>query len=193
MNADEPRDRKILAETRYLRLIQEGPWTYAQRPSVMGAIGIIAVTDADRIILVEQYRIPVGRRVIELPAGLVGDTPEHAGESLQAAAARELLEETGYEAAGFDVLVEAASSAGLTDECVHLLLARGLRRVAEGGGAGSEQIRVHEVACEELPAFLAQQQAAGLLTDFRVYAAMYFLSPSGQSRQAPRDRHTGPA
>ena len=176
MAANPSPARSILAETRYLRLVQEGHWTYAQRPNVTGAIGIIAVTDDDRIVLAEQYRIPVGRRVLELPAGLVGDDPAQPKETLEAAAERELLEETGYRAAEIRVLVEAASSAGLTDECVHLLLARGLERVGPGGGEGSEQIQVHEIPRADLPDWLVGQQRAGLLVDFRVFAALFFLS-----------------
>lgn len=184
MTEPNSHDRRILAETRYLRLVQEGHWTYAQRPNVTGAIGIVAVTNDDRLLLVEQYRIPVARRVIELPAGLVGDASEHAAESLEDATRRELLEETGYQADAVRVLLWAASSAGLTDECVHLMWAGGLQRVSPGGGHGGEQIVVHEVPCRDLPDWLQRQQAAGMLVDFRVYAALYFLQLGRSGRLA---------
>ncbi len=76
----------VLAETKYLRLIQEGHWTYAQRPNVTGAIAVAAVTSDDQLLLVDQYRIPVQQRVIELPAGLVGDEPGQETETWEQAA-----------------------------------------------------------------------------------------------------------
>jgi ADP-ribose pyrophosphatase len=132
MNNELPAE--VLAETRYLRLIQDGRWTYAQRPNASAAVAIAAVTAEGRLLLVDQYRIPVKGRVIELPAGLVGDEAGHEQESLEDAARRELLEEAGFQAQRMQVLTAAVSSAGLTDEAVHLMHATGLARVGEGGG-----------------------------------------------------------
>lgn len=165
----------ILAETKYLRLIQEGHWTYAQRPNTTGAIAVVAVTDDDHLLLIEQYRIPVDTSVIELPAGLVGDEPGCNSETLEEAAHRELLEETGYEARGFEILMEGASSAGLTDERVHLLVARNVIRVAAGGGDELEDITVHRVPIADVATWIHRQRTAGKLIDFKVLAGMLLL------------------
>ena len=58
-------------EGRFLRVIQEGRWEYADRVKTSGAVAIVAVTEDARLVLTEQYRIPMGKRVIELPAGSV--------------------------------------------------------------------------------------------------------------------------
>jgi ADP-ribose pyrophosphatase len=166
----------VLAETRFLRLVQDGHWTYAQRPHVNGAIAMLAVTPHREMLLVEQYRIPVRGPVIELPAGLVGDLDGQEHETLLEAEHRELLEEVGYRAGRMDVLTDAVSSAGLTDESVHLLWARDLIREHEGGGDGSEQITVHHVACDAVHDWLRAQQRQGKRVDYKVFAALYFLS-----------------
>ena len=67
---------KVLASGKYLRLLAQGHWEFAERVNATGAVVIVALTDEGRLLLVEQYRIPVGCPVIELPAGLVGDVPE---------------------------------------------------------------------------------------------------------------------
>jgi ADP-ribose pyrophosphatase len=169
---------EVLAETRYLRLIQDGRWTYAQRPNVTGAVAIAAVTSEGKLLLVDQYRIPVKGRVIELPAGLVGDEAGQENETLEQAAHRELLEEVGYLAEHISVLTSAVSSAGLTDEAVHLMHATGLTRSGEGGGDAAEDIVVHQVPLAEVPMWLTSRQAAGWLVDFKVYAALFFLLES---------------
>ena len=90
---------RVLAEGRWLRLIDDGGWEYAERTGSRGVAVIVAVTDAAELLLVEQYRHAVKARVIEPPAGLVGDLAGHADEDASAAARRELREETGIEAA----------------------------------------------------------------------------------------------
>lgn len=175
-DADGP---KILAETKFLRLVQHGHWTYAQRPNTTGAIAIVAVTSDRRLILVEQHRIPVGVPVIELPAGLVGDTDEFADESLIDAAARELDEETGYRADTWEILTHGVSSGGLSDESIHLLLATQLERVGPGGGTDAESILVHQIPLAEVANWIQQQQAIGKQVDFKVYAGLFFASQRG--------------
>jgi ADP-ribose pyrophosphatase len=172
----KPSRADVLAQTAYLRLMQEGHWTYAQRPNVTGAIAVAAVTDDGQLLLVDQYRIPVHGRVIELPAGLVGDEAGRERETLEQAAERELEEEAGYRAERWQVLTCAVSSAGLTDEAVHLLLATGLTRVGDGGGRGQEDILVHHVPLREVRSWLDLQQHQGWRVDYKVYAALYFLA-----------------
>lgn len=90
-----------------------------------GAVAVVAIDDEDRIVLIEQYRHPLGRRLLELPAGLL-DEP---GEDPVDAVGRELTEETGLAAESFSVLVDVAASPGFTDETVRIFLAEGLSEV----------------------------------------------------------------
>jgi ADP-ribose pyrophosphatase len=92
-----------------------------------GAVGIIALDDEERVLLVRQYRHPVRQRLWEPPAGLL-DEP---AEDPLVTARRELFEETHHEAARWDVLVDAFTSPGMTDEAIRIYLARDVRP-AEG-------------------------------------------------------------
>ena len=128
--------KRTIAEGRFTRYVTMDGWEYVERKNVSGIVGIVAVTDDKKWILVEQFRKPVGGRVIELPAGLAGDAPGQEDEPLQEAAQRELVEETGYEAGGFEFLTEGPISAGITDEILTFYLATELKKVSDGGGAG---------------------------------------------------------
>jgi 8-oxo-dGTP pyrophosphatase MutT (NUDIX family) len=95
-----------------------------------GAVGIVALDGpegSERVLTVRQYRHPVRRRLVELPAGLLDKQDEPAVD----AAARELVEETGHEAARWDVLVDALNSPGMANEAIRVYLARDLRRVEQ--------------------------------------------------------------
>src|SRR5438093_387640 len=124
----EARDQ-ILCEGKHLRFLKRGGWEMVTRKDVTGIVGIVAVTDNDRLVLVEQFRPPLGKRVIEIPAGLAGDVAGHENEELLLAAKRELREETGYEAAQWRMAAEGATSAGLCDEIVTLFVAGKLKKV----------------------------------------------------------------
>jgi ADP-ribose pyrophosphatase len=165
-----------LFSSRWLILQQRGHWEFVRRPHANAAVGILAITDEQNVVLVEQFRIPVQMPVIEIPAGLVGDEPEFADESLADTAARELLEETGYRASTIRPLLSSPTSAGMTSEFTHLFLATGLRREHDGGGIGSESIRVHEVPLSSLPAWLTEQQQLGKAVDFKIHAALFSLN-----------------
>jgi nicotinamidase/pyrazinamidase len=165
---------EVLASGRFIRLLKRGRWEYVDRINASGAAIIAAVTPENRLLLLDQFRVPLGRRVIEMPAGLVGDEDD-AHEHFAEAARRELLEETGYEA---DEMIEVAHgppTAGMATELVTLFVARGLRRVHAGGGTEHEDIRVHEVPLEQVPAWLKERAAEGMLIDPKVYAGLYFL------------------
>lgn len=175
---NESRDEVVvLAEGKYLRLLSENGWEYVVRPNASGVVVMVAITDDRRLILVEQFRTAVHRRVIELPAGLVGDTAEGSGESLLVAARRELLEETGYEAAEMLRLAQGPVAVGLASEVVTFFQAVGLRRVGPGGGDASESIVVHEVELGALGPWLAAQEAAGASIDPKLYAGLYLIQP----------------
>lgn len=166
---------ETLYEGRFLRLIDSNGWEYVDRIGTTGVVMIAAVTDSRHLILVEQFRPPIGRRVIEMPAGLAGDLPESADELLTEAARRELLEETGYQAGRLLRLTEGPPSAGLGTEVVTFFLAEDLSRVGPGGGDASEDIVVHEVPLDEVHDWLEAQTRRGAVVDPKTYAGLYFV------------------
>ncbi len=152
-------------EGRYLTIQKQGTWEYATRAGDIAAAVIVAIDDG-HILLVEQFRVPIGRNCLELPAGLVGDETE--GESVAVAAGRELEEETGYRADRIEDLGLFYSSPGMTSESFTLVRASGLTRVGDGGGDGDENITVHRVALAEIPAFVAEKRAEGVAVDAKM-------------------------
>lgn len=150
---------------RYLAVKTRGNWEYVARAHGIHAAVILAVDDG-HVILVEQYRVPLGRKCLELPAGLVGD--ETQGEAAEIAAIRELEEETGYRAERVTDLGHYYSSPGMVSEGFTLLRAEGLTKVGEGGGVEGEDIIVHRVALAEVPAFVAGKRAEGYAIDVKL-------------------------
>ncbi|HVX14322.1 MAG TPA: NUDIX hydrolase [Pirellulales bacterium] len=168
--------RRVVAEGKHLRLIQQGHWEYAERTKAKWAVVLVAVTPDRRLLLTEQFRIPVGKPVIELPAGLVGDVTGLEDEEFEAAAQRELLEETGYAAGGWRRVASGPPTAGLASELVVFMVASDVERVADGGGDESEQIEVHAVPLDQIHAWFAKQLERDVLIDPKVYAGLYFVS-----------------
>lgn len=167
-------DLRILGGGRFLRLVAAaGGWEYVERTRGTTPVGIVALTPENKVLLIQQFRVPVGAEVIEIPAGLVGD--EEAGESWEVAAKRELIEETGWEAEQVEKLTEGPPSAGQSSELIMLVRARGLRRIGGKIGVGEENITVHEVPLADADAWVAEKVRAGMLVDPKVYAALYFL------------------
>jgi ADP-ribose pyrophosphatase len=171
----QPNNLRVLWEGKYLDMMSRGRWEFVRRRGASGVVGIVAVTDDRRLVLVEQYRPPVDRPSIELPAGLAGDIPGAHDESMIVAAKRELLEETGYEAAEMTSLVTGVSSSGLSDESITLMLARGLKKRTAGGGDASENIIVHEVPVGEVHEFLQSQAQQRKAIDFKIYSGLYLF------------------
>ena len=167
--------KQLIAEGRFVRFVNNDGWEYAERKNITGIVAIVATTEDRRWILVEQFRRPVDAPVIELPAGLVGDVQGEERESFEAAAQRELIEETGYRAEKFEFLTEGPVSAGITNEVITFLRARGLEKVASGGGDRHEDIFVHEIPLTESLSRLKRIQKEGVLVDPKVYAALFFL------------------
>ena len=148
---------------------RRGRWEYASRARGIRAAVILAL-DAGEVILVEQYRVPIGKVCLEMPAGLIGDETE--GEEALASAARELEEETGYVAAQWEDLGEFWSSPGMVTESYTLLKATGLTRVGDGGGTDHEDIVVHRVPLVRIAAFVAERRAIGHAIDSKLLMLM---------------------
>lgn len=144
----------------------KGKWEYVSRARGIKAAVILAIDDEQHVILVEQFRVPLGRACIELPAGLIGDNGE--SENATDAAVRELEEETGYRAARMDTLGEYYSSPGMVSESFTLLRASGLTKVGPGGGVDGEDITVHRVPITGIGQFIAESRARGLGIDVRL-------------------------
>lgn len=163
---------ETLYKGRFLNMVREGSWEYCERVNNTGAVMVFACTPENKVLLVEEFRPPIGRRCLCFPAGLSGD---EGPESDAAAARRELLEETGYEAEEVQFLFRGPSSPGLTSESLSFFLARGLKRVAAGGGVEGENISVREAPLDDIDAWLAAQAEQGIALDPRIYTGLYFL------------------
>jgi ADP-ribose pyrophosphatase len=169
----ERQEPQVLFESRWLGLYRIGNWDFAKRPNADAAVGILAVTPEDEVVLIEQFRVPVQRKVIEIPAGLVGDEEEFRGEELAATAGRELLEETGYRAGKIELLLASPTSAGMTSELSHLFYATDLVKEHDGGGTEHEDIKVHLVPRSELRAWLKAKEGEGYLLDLKIHASLW--------------------
>jgi len=156
---------EIVWQGRFITAKRRGRWEYVGRARNIRAAVILAMVDGD-VLLVEQFRVPLGRACLELPAGLIGD--DTAGEGIEDAARRELEEETGYRADAIELLGNFASSPGMVSETFTLLRATGLVQVGAGGGEEGEGITVHRVPLAEMPAFIAGKRAEGLAMDVKL-------------------------
>jgi ADP-ribose pyrophosphatase len=171
----EARDgREVLLESKHLRFVRSGTWEYVERRNVCGIVAIVPVTGNGEFVLVEQYRIPVDARVIEVPAGLA-DVVDGRNEPLEEAARRELREETGYHAPRLQYLFTGPPSAGLSSEVVTFFLATNVQRVGAGGGDANENIQVHTVPLATVDDWLDQQARSGKLIDPKVYTGLYAI------------------
>lgn len=160
---DEPEE--VMWQGRFITAKRRGRWEYVGRARGIKAAVILAVEDG-QVLLVEQYRVPLGANCIELPAGLIGDHDDN--EDALTSAARELEEETGYRAASFEIVGEFFSSPGMVSESFTLVRASGLTKVGKGGGVDGEDIIVHRVAIDLLPGFVAAKRAEGCVVDVKL-------------------------
>jgi ADP-ribose pyrophosphatase len=170
---DEARlPEEIMWQGRFITAKRKGRWEYVGRARGIRAAVILAVDDEDHVILVEQFRVPLGRWSVELPAGLVGDDDSNSDEPAAEAAARELEEETGYRAGRMEEVGEFCSSPGMVSETFTLFRASDLERVGEGGGVGHEEIRVHRVALSIMAEAIAGWRAQGYAIDVKLLSVM---------------------
>lgn len=174
-------DLEVLHQGQWLRLVKRGKWEACERCHGGDgmAVIVIAVTPADEVLFVEQYRVPLQARTIEMPAGLVGD--DHDDDSLEAAAHRELIEETGWAPRRLDVLLSGPTSAGMSNERIAFVRARDLVKVGDGGGVDSEDIIVHAVPRADAPRWLMQKHAEGYELDLKLWAGLWMIehNPDG--------------
>lgn len=150
---------------RFITAKRHGKWEYVGRARGIKAAVILAIEDG-HVLLVEQYRVPLGANCIELPAGLIGDHDD--GEDALISAARELEEETGYRAEKLENIGEFFSSPGMVSESFTLVQAHGLTKVSDGGGVDGENIIVHRVELNHLPQFVAAKRAEGCVVDVKL-------------------------
>ena len=162
-------DKDAPAETmwagKYISVFKQGRWEYVSRTGSTNAVVILAEHDG-KMILVEQYRVPVGRRCLELPAGLVGDEDESA--TLEETAIKELEEEAGFTADRVERLGDFHSSPGMVAESFTLVRAHGVRKIGEGGGNEHEDIAVHLVERGDIPDFIASRRREGAAIDVKL-------------------------
>ena len=153
--------KRVRWQGKYIRVVTDGPWEYVERCGGVSAVVILAEHDG-KIILVEQYRTPLGRRCIELPAGLVGDEDD---KGMEETALKELEEETGFTASRVESLGRFHSSPGMVAEGFDLVRAHG---VAPGGEKSEEDIEVHLVGREKVADFVESCRKRGLAVDAKL-------------------------
>lgn len=179
----DPLDAKILAKGRFLQLLDQDTWEYVDRFGASGVVDVVAITPEDHLVLVEQFRPAANARVIETPAGLIGDDIDHEGEGALDAARRELLEETGYHAGHLEQVAKAMVAPGHSTETAHVFLATDLVKASAGGGVADECITIHVVPLTGIHSWLEKQIVRGVKVGVRVYTGLYFASQYLAKRQ----------
>lgn len=162
---------EVMWEGKYVRALKRGRWEYVGRVGHVRAVVILAEFEG-RMILIEQPRIAVGGRCLELPAGLVGDEDRNA--TVEGTAVEELEEETGFTAQRIERLGDFHSSPGMLSESFTLVRAHGVTRCGEGGGTEHEDITVHLVARDEIASFIDRRRAEGLAIDVKLLLFLDF-------------------
>jgi ADP-ribose pyrophosphatase len=162
---------EVMWAGKYVRALKRGRWEYVSRTNDIRAVVILAEYEG-KVILIEQHRMPVGGRCIELPAGLVGDEDRNA--TVEGTAIKELEEETGFTAENVERLGDFHASPGMVTESFSLVRVTGISRCGEGGGTENEDIKVHLVARADIPAFIEQKRVEGCAVDVKLLLFMNF-------------------
>jgi len=163
----------LMYEGKYVNVHMRNNWEFVERKTSTGIVGILAITNDNQIVLIEQYREPVSKICVEIPAGLVGD--KDSSEDLIEGAKRELLEETGYLAGKLERIGDFPLSPGITNEVMTLVLATSLIKENEGGGDEDENIKVIEIPMMAGPKdIIALSNDGEKYIDAKIYLAVYF-------------------
>ncbi|TAN03854.1 MAG: NUDIX hydrolase [Rhodanobacteraceae bacterium] len=173
VDSDAPAE--VLHAGKWLTLKQRGRWEFVERNNPQGAVIIVAVTPDDRVLFVEQYRVPILKFTIEMPAGLIGDAGHADDDSVAAAARRELIEETGWTCERVVPLHSGPSSAGMSTEMIHFVRALDLRKIGAGGGDTTEDIVVHAIPRAQASTWLRSMSEQGYSIDPKLFAGLWFL------------------
>jgi ADP-ribose pyrophosphatase len=171
MNDDRDAPLETVWQGKYISALKRGRWEFVSRTGSTNAVVIIAEHEG-KVILIEQFRVPVGGRCLELPAGLVGDEDEHA--TVEGTAVKELEEETGFTCERVERLGDFHSSPGMVAESFTLVRAYGVRKVGEGGGTEHEEIDVFLVPRAEIPAFVSSRREQGVAVDVKLLNFLNF-------------------
>ena len=164
---------KTVFEGEHILVLERNGWQFVERKKGKSAVAVIAMTENHELVLTEQYRRPVDRRVIDWPAGLVGDEDGHSDAA--ETARRELEEETGYTCERIELLTDGPTSPGITSETVSLYRASGVRKTGKGGGVGGEDIQVHLVRVQEVEQWLHRKALEGVWVDLKVWCGLHFV------------------
>ena len=157
---------EVMWQGKYITALRDGRWEYAERAHGISAVVILAEHEG-KVVLVEQPRVAIGGRCLEFPAGLIGDGGDD--DNIEAAARRELAEETGFHAQHTEILGEFYSSPGMIAESFTLVRASGLSRVHAGGGIDGEEIVTHLVARADIAGFIAAKRREGVGIDVKLF------------------------
>jgi ADP-ribose pyrophosphatase len=171
MNLDELPPPELMWAGKFVRAFRRDKWEYASRTRNINAVVILAEFEG-KVILIDQPRVPLDCRCVELPAGLVGDDDLDA--TPESTAIKELEEETGFTAERVERLGDFYASPGMLSESFTLVRACGVRRIGAGGGDENEDIRVHLVPRAEIPNFVEQKRAEGFGVDVKLLIFMNF-------------------
>ena len=171
MNDDRDAPLETVWPGKYISVLKRGRWEFVSRTGSTHAVVIVAEHEG-KVILIEQFRVPVGGRCLELPAGLVGDEDAHA--TIEETAIKELEEETGFTCDRVERLGDFHSSPGMVAESFTLVRAHGVRKVGEGGGTEHEEIDVFLVPRAEIPAFVASRREQGVAVDVKLLNFLNF-------------------
>jgi ADP-ribose pyrophosphatase len=143
--------------------VETRDWEAVERVNCSGIVGMVPLTGNGEVILIRQFRPPINGHVVELPAGLCD-----IGESLENAARRELIEETGYAAGNMSFLLKGPMSSGSSSEMLAVFVATDLAYVGIGKRDETENIEVIKIPVENLASALLRMQAEGSIIDLKI-------------------------